>query len=262
MIWAAPFLGEFGWECSVWAPWLRYQQDRLKLPMTVVCEKGKALLYEDFAEVVEIDPSIVLRDCQHALNPFGGKLAKEDYENYVTKVSGHAVKCITPVDLQVKWTDGVPSPRHSLYKSHHVKLKFVPTIAIHARDHQHIDRNWPLEKWEDLLNQVGIGWHVKVVGSNYAAMLPKNSIVDDCRGMPLDELAVVLSNSVCMIGPSSGPLAFAMLCEIPVVWWSGHPKNGPRFAHAWNPFDVGVTEVAPNWDPTVDQVREACRRYW
>jgi len=261
-IWAAPFLGEFGWECSVWSPWLRYQQDRLQLPMTVVCEEGKALLYSDFAEVVEQEPSVMIRDCQHALTPRGGKLVKEDYENYVTKAAGGAQKCITPIDLSVSWAGGPPAPRYHVYKSYKVKPVHVPTIAIHARDHQHGDRNWPLRKWDELLEQVGIGWHVTVIGSKDGAMMPADPRCDDWRGVPLERLAELLSNACCIVGPSSGPLAFAMLCELPVVWWSGHAKNGPRFDSVWNPFDVPVTHVAPNWNPTVDQVREACRRYW
>lgn len=263
MIWAAPFLGEFGWECSVWAPWLRHQQAELGQPMTVVCEKGKKLLYEDFAKVeeIEVEPSPI-RDCQHAMTQMGAKFGKHDYENFVTPIAGSAVKCITPVDLSVTWKGGPPAPRVHIYKSYRIKPKHIPTIAIHARSHQHADRNWPIRKWDELLEQVGVGWHVTVVGSKDGAMLPSNHRCDDWRGVPLERLAELLSNACCIVGPSSGPLAFAMLCETPVVWWSGQAKNGPRFDSIWNPFGVEVTHAANHWNPTVDQVREACRKYW
>lgn len=261
-LWAAPFLGEFGWECSVWSPFLRYQQERLGLPMTVVCEKGKALLYGDFARVVEIEPSIMIRDCQHALTPRGGKIVKEDYENYVTKAAGGAKKCITPIDLQVTWAGGPPAPRFHVYKSYRVKDQpplLRNTIALHARDHQHTDRNWSMTRWEFLVGTSDLDCDFISVGSKEGSLLVPGT--EDHRGIDLGELAMDLSLCEAIVGPSSGPLAFAMLCEVPVIWWSGHAKNGPRFDSVWNPFDAPVTHVANHWNPTVMEVEKACQKY-
>lgn len=262
MIWAAPFLGEFGWECSVWSPWLRYQQDRLQLPMTVVCEKGKALLYEDFAKVIEVKPSVEnpIRDCQHALTPMGAKLTKQDYENMCYGAAGHAVKCITPVDLQVTWHRGPPEPKFHIYKSYRRDIDDPRNrVMIHARNHQHSDRNWHERRWERVVHELKFDcYDVMSIGSKDGALHIEGTI--DARDVPLDRLADYISMADFVVGPSSGPLAFAMLCETPVVWWSGHAKNGQRFNSAWNPFSVFVDNVADNWNPTPEQVIEACRK--
>jgi hypothetical protein len=259
-IWAAPFLGEFGWECSVWSPWLRYQQDKLDQPMTVVCERGKALLYEDFAEVVEIDPSVLIRDCQHALTPFGAKLCGRDYENAVAMAAGSAQKCITPIDLSVTWKGGPPAPRFHIYKSYKQDIMTGRNrLAIHARNHQHTDRNWSPARWDDLVSQLKFDcYDVVSIGSKEAALHIEGTT--DGRGISLEDLALDLSACDFAVGPSSGPLAFAMLCETPVVWWSGHAKNGPRFNSVWNPFGVKVEHAANNWNPHVEKVYAACRR--
>lgn len=259
MIWAAPFLGEFGWEVAVWSPWLRYQQDRLQLPMTVVCERGKALLYEDFAEVEEIDHSVYLRDCQHALTPKGAKIGKHDYENFVTEVAGGVQKCITPIDLQVNWAGGPPAPKFHIYKSYGVDIIDFECdrVSIHARSHQHADRNWSPARWGSLVSQLkSDGYDVMSIGSKDAALYIEGTT--DERSVSLERLAELISLSDFVVGPSSGPLAFAMLCETRVVWWSAHVKNGPRFDSVWNPFGVKVTHVANNWNPHVEEVYDAC----
>jgi hypothetical protein len=227
--------------------------------MTVLCEYGKALLYEDFAKVFEVEPSELIRDCQHALTLKGAKLVREDYENRVMMIAGGAKKCITPIDLAVTWRGGPPAPRFSLYKSYKQDILFGRTrVAIHARNYQHGDRNWSVEKWGDLVARLSVNGVKEFVsiGRKDAAFHIEGTT--DGRGVSLEDLAIDLSVCDFIVGPSSGPLAFAMLCETPVVWWSGHAKNGPRFDAIWNPFDVKVTHVANNWNPTVQQVYSAC----
>jgi hypothetical protein len=258
VIWVAPFLGEFGWECSVWSPWLRWQQDKLGQPITVLCEYGKALLYEDFAKVIEVEPTPLIRDCQHALTTKGAKLCGRDYENLVTMIAGGAKKCITPLDLSVTWAGGPPAPRFHIYKSYKVDIHTDRNrCAIHARNYQHGDRNWSPARWDSLVSQLSFDcYDVVSIGSKDAALHIEGTT--DHRGASLEALAWDLSQCDFVVGPSSGPLAFAMLCETPVVWWSGHAKNGPRFDKVWNPFGVKVTHVATNWNPHVEEVYEAC----
>jgi len=260
-IWAAPFLGEFGWECSVWSPWLRWQQAQLGQPLTVVCERGKKLLYEDFAKVVEIEPSVLIRDCQHALTVKGAKLCGRDYENAVAMAAGSAKKCITPLDLSVTWKGGPPAPRFHIYKSYKVDIAMDRNlVVVHARNHQHADRNWSPARWNDLVDRLKFdAYDVISIGSNSGALHIEGT--EDMRGVSLEKLAGTLSECKYIVGPSSGPLAFAMLCETPVVWWSGQAKNGPRFDAIWNPFGVPVTHVANNWRPTVMEVATSCRKF-
>jgi hypothetical protein len=259
-IWAAPFLGEFGWECSVWAPWLRYQHHRLGgLPITVICEVGKAALYEDFAEVIEasIFSEPLRRDCQNAFRPEGGKLIKYDYENYVTEVAGGSKKCITPIDMQLRW----PNAKHSRWHKYRRDIDDPRNrVLIHARNHQHPTRNWSPARWNDLVDRLAFdAYDVMSIGSKAGAFHIDGTV--DARGVPIDDLINYLSMADFIVGPSSGPLAFALLCETPTVWWSGNNKDVPRFWKDWNPFDTAQCAASKTWNPTVQEVYETCQKF-
>lgn len=258
MIWAAPFLGEFGWECTVWTPWLRWQQDQLKMPMTVVCEEGKAALYADFAEVVEIDifSSLLRRDCQNAFKPQGGKLVAWDYMNYVNEAGGVGKRCLTPIDLKLNW----PNAKHSRWHKYRREIDDPRNrVLIHARCHQHAKRNWSRKQWEIVVDGLNADYYdVMSIGSKAAAFHIDGT--KDARGVPLDDLMNCMSMADFVVGPSSGPLALAMLCETPVVWWSANAKDRKRFATDWNPFGSPERQVAPNWNPTAQKVYEACQK--
>ena len=262
MIWVAPFLGEFGWETTIWSPWLRHEQDRLNTEFHVLCEKGKRLLYDDFAVVTELEWEWgYIRDCNHAITPQGAKLGKPDYVNYCTKAAGHGVKCIAPTDLKTTWPGGTPQAKHSKFKSYREPYDEPRNlIAIHARQAQHRERNWSEENWAELVDKLKFeGYHVISTGSVGSSLHVKGT--ENCRGIDLDQLARLLSGVDAIVGPSSGPMAFAMLCETPVVWWSQNRKDEQRFIKTWNPFGVQTHRVAPNWCPTVGEVLRVCRRF-
>lgn len=262
-IWAGPFLGEFGWETTIWTPWLRHEQHRLKVPFHVVCETGKALLYRDFAEVeeIEIEPSILVRDCQHAITQKGAKFGKHDYENFLTGVADHGVKSLTPIDLSTTWPGGVPQARrgrwHKYRKETHGKRNWV---AIHARKMRHEDRNWSPEAWHLLIDKLTTRGH-EVLSIGSCDQTHDLEGVTDYRGCSLWMLAEYLSSCRYLVGPSSGPMAFAMLCEVPVIWWSGNRKDVARFAGSWNPFKSIQSQVPASWKPTVEAVEDACPEF-
>jgi len=258
-IWAGPFLGEFGWETTIWSPWLRHEQHRLKVPFHVVCEDGKDLLYRDFAMVHEVRRmESVRRDCQNAFRPKGGKLTREDYENYCITAAGHGVKCLTPIDLTTVWPGGVPQARQAAFKTHYKKTHGERNwVAIHARRAQHEDRNWPPEAWHLLIDKLTTRGH-EVLSIGAHRQTHDLEGVTDYRGCDLWMLAEYLSSCRYLVGPSSGPMAFAMLCEVPVIWWSKNRKDVGRFAGSWNPFHTLEHRVRESWSPTVEEVANSC----
>ncbi len=233
------------------------------MEFVVGCEAGKDKLYQDFATVWTIDPQVhVHRDAQHAIvNRI--KLRKQGYQNFCNRKAGTSVRCITVHDLPVDWSGSAPpTARHAAFKSYRDEDgERNGTFVIHARKTvRNSDRNWMQSKWDELVTKLLAAGHgVLSVGSTEGASHIHGTF--DRRDVPLTELAKDLSQSTAIIGPSSGPLAFAMLCETPVLWWGPNEKDGPRFRRAWNPFDVKTCHIASSWDPDVDQVEAACRRF-
>lgn len=256
-IWAAPFLGEFGWLVSVWVPWLRGQAQKTDRQLSAYCQRGHEALFEDFANPVPVEVSDVLptssRDCHRAYRG-SRQLDRLDYLRTIA-VSAQS-SALTPPDLGFVWTEtGAPMAVDGVFRRYGEEVTGQRhVICVHARSvAQNDQRNWPLEKWDELLDHVGDD--AVAVGSTDGALCPTGCI--DMRGVPLSEVIAVLSLSRLVIGPSSGPLPLANLCETPVVWWSGATKDAERFRSAWNPFEVQNTQAAQSWDPSVDDVVRA-----
>lgn len=258
-VWVAPFFGEFGWECSVWAPWLRHEQERRNVPFSVLCEKGKAGLYEDFSEVTEVVPQNHLqRDCQHAIEGQGvKKISARAYQNHCYLWAGRTVKCITPHDLPVEWPEGEPPrPKHATYVVYGKEVEDRNLVLVHAR---YIDRckerNWARKKWDELAGKLKC--EVFSIGSVEGAHWVDNTI--DIRGCDVRALVDSMGSAKVVIGPSSGPLALALLCKAPVVWWSRNMKDLQRFDTAWNPHAAPNWSPCPTWDPAVEEVERTCQ---
>jgi ADP-heptose:LPS heptosyltransferase len=257
-VYVAPFVGEFGWECMMWAPWLRNQKHCRAKPFMVLCEYGKAALYEDFAKVIEIDPiPTKKRDCQHGFDDERGKFDRRFYADVVfAATAGFHRPTLTPLDLKVLWpADYPPTPIGAKHHSLHVEVdEPYNLIAVHARSLDRVPlRNWSPVKWDELVDKLKFeGYHVFAIGSKGEALCPSGC--EDMRGASLHELSRVLSRTDAVIGPSSGPLHFANLCKTPVVWWSANGKDIKRYSTYWNPFNCENVQVTRSWKPTIDEV--------
>ena len=268
---AAPFFGEFGWEVSLWVPWLRWQMQRHypHQDLTVLCQPGHEYLYEDFAKQIfkREPPGVVTAiDCQNCW--IGGQRLHEDtYRNMVKTAQG--VKQLpkrsvfTPYDLQTTWSNEQPphlGKRGSFHCYGKPNDKQEGWIAVHARGcpSKQPERNWPMAKWEKLLEELDAK-HVVAIGTLDGSLRPPGA--ENLRGLPLRDVCDAVSRCQVIVGPSSGPLALAMLCGTPVVWWSPNDKDEPRFHKLWNPFGVREQQVARSWDPDPDEVEYACQRF-
>jgi ADP-heptose:LPS heptosyltransferase len=168
---------------------------------------------------------------------------------------------ITPMDLRVNWHgDAPPSLKQGEYRPYGTGKKQDGWMCVHARQcpGKQPERDWPEFKWAQFLGEFDME-HVIVVGSKKGSM--SFSGCEDLRGQPMLEVCDAISRCKFIVGPSSGPLALAMLCCTPVVWWSSNLKDQPRFQKAWNPFSVETIQVATHWEPDADEVEAACQRF-
>ncbi len=263
---AAPFLGEFGWEVSLWVPWLRHQMQHhyQGRDLTVLCRPGHQYLYEDFCEkamTFEVAKQ-TKADCQNVWLD-GHRLTKKDYLTMAAVALRQRLvpkDTITPHDLRVHWQgDNPPTLRQSEYRPYGSREKQEGWIAVHARmSETNPVRNWAWNAWDKLLSEFPVE-HIIAVGTKEASHAPPDT--EDLRGHSLREVCDAISRCQLIVGPSSGPLALAMLCCTPVVWWSGNLKDQPRFKNAWNPFNVPTIQVATSWDPDPLEVEAACQKF-
>lgn len=264
---AAPFLGEFGWEVSLWVPWLRWMMSKhyQGRDLTVICRAGHEYLYEDFTDktfTFAVGKPIDKVDCQNVWIE-GHRLNKKDYQTMAAVTMQMKVTprdTITPMDLQVHWSgDEPPHLKQGEYRPYGSREKQEGWVAVHARlAGQNQGRNWPSYKWGQLMSVIDPG-HTISVGTKGAALHVEGT--EDLRGLSLKEVCDAISRCQLIVGPSSGPLALAMLCGTPVVWWSPNPKDVSRFKKHWNPFHVEQSRASASWDPDVIEVEAACQGF-
>lgn len=253
-LYAGPCWGEFGWLVAVWAPWLRAKA--LDCEMVVLCRPGEEGLFEDFAEVkaLDVEPGsigVTRQHCQHAWR--GPKvLAAHDYRELVSGIQGIDLdRLLTPYDLKEDRRSGVPVAPVAKWHRYGDEAAERTVTLIHARKlSKHPEYNWSRRNWEDLREYLPDD--VLAIGSPGGAMCPAG--YEDARGLSLRELIGLMSRARVVIGPSSGPLPLANLCETPVVWWAPVASGPRRYGEAWNPFSVQNLLVAPTWTPSVEQV--------
>lgn len=271
---AAPFLGEFGWQVSLWVPWLRWLRQELYAArdFTVICKPGHEGLYEDFAtKVIPHEVTGITRiDCEMAwMNgvQVKGQIYEDIIRQAIDKPRGRTPPTVTPLSMNYSWPPGrppLPMKGQATYQLYGGEKKRVDPrlIAIHARMcEKQPERNWSASHWEQMLEKWGIvGRHFAFVGSvedSIALNLPQ---AEDMRGISVKEEVEILSHCGMMIGPSSGPLHLANHCGTPVVWWADGEKNIERYDTAWNPFKVpNKCVTSADWRPTPEQV-VACLR--
>ncbi len=257
MTYVAPFLGEFGWEVSVWAPFLRFQSKASGgSEMTVLCKPGHEALYADFAnKVIGVPdlPKVDRTDCVTAwVN--GVRLRAQDYERLIAehlRRKRAPARSWNPHAMPVEWLPDVPpvALHRDWYRYGDHTLKRELVVAHIRKSEQHPERNTSPNLFPG---------EVEVcVGSKDAAMSIPHLSVEDMRGIPLIDLIAIFNRAKVVIGPSSGPLALAMLCGAPVVWWSPNTKDGPRFKHMWNPFGVVTKRASDTWLPRAEGVKRA-----
>lgn len=263
ILYAGPWVGEFGWELFCWQGHLRYLSTSYKKTV-ITCKKGHGCLYKDFAEVIELN--IPPLDA-NMWNCHGFKFPS--FRNIFGRELGPN-KWIPPLSPIVRYDHMHKLDKESLFRMFS-KQTFVKygtlskgyDILIHARSKTNLVnnnvkssyRNWHKVNWQRLADEFK-DKNIACIGTKYEA---EHIIGDDLRGISLSELTNVLASSKVLVSPSSGPVHLAALCGCPHITWFGDPyevENTIRFTTDWNPFGTKVDVVYdPKWNPTVKQLK-------
>lgn len=246
---AGPWVGEFGWELFGWQAYIR--RIAPKFPeVTIACKEGMQYLYQDFADRIILynieEPGTggwICKGLDKIPDPRGEVEDTHAYLHPYFKIGYYLSR---------------PSKSHPGF----FKQKFIPLgedsdteydIAIHARatgkNHSAKRNIWGERDWVRFVKKFEDNSMV-AVGSKSDALCPEG--VTDMRDKPLSESATVIRSSRCMVGPSSGPMHLAALCETPIAVFTADSNNKSRYKKYWNPFNIKVKYIGmDDWDANV-----------
>ncbi len=235
-----PWVGEFGWELMTWQAWCRQQAKKFK--KAYACSfPDMGYLYEDFATFV----------------PHSYKKRYLDW----TKVNEMDIQYEIPPDVTQQF---IPFKEYRVEGQDFRRLgwpwkpgDFIKgDVLIHARGINKGGKNYPVEKWEKLVEllkaEIGDSGIVGSVGSAEDLLIKDT---EDFRGLPLVELCLYLSQARMVIGQSSGVMHLASLCMAPhIVWADSRTYFGEtlemRYKHTWNPLNAPVHYIFDDkWEP-------------
>lgn len=250
-LFAGPWVGEFGWELFCWQGMVRRFVEENKINKVVIgCRTGHEYLYKDFAhDFINIDPEPVT-DCQRCHTYQYDNL----HEKYLKSAQDRWINPFLEYNKIVATRNGarlpfLPNCKYIKYGDAQAAPKKYDLI-IHARNTNKFNtdkRNWEESKWKELVECTGLS--CASIGSESAALHIENT--DDLRGVPLEQLCSYISASTVVVGPSSGPMHLASLCNTPHFVWSGDKPNVDRYELYWNPLKTKVKILDPvyGWNP-------------
>lgn len=243
-----PWVGEFGWELCWWNPMIRHYSKQYD-HTTVAAPESSRYLYE-FA-----DTFIPLKT--KGITYWEGEL---EGELPVVSANFH----ITPEHEFTRHRDEpdrVSAKRlwRSLAPKNPVK---VADVLCAFRPEKHIrnrlipGKEYPLQKCQEVVNSlITKGLSVACFGGieNYCPIG-----AHDMRCTSLEKLCSAIAGAKCVIGPSSGPIHLASLCECPHVTWIASPHHTleQRYTRLWNPFSTPVRFVCHSRIPSHEEVVE------
>jgi hypothetical protein len=233
---AGPWVGEFGWElfsfqCNVRAIAKEYDE------VIVSSRKGNYILYKDFAsDYIPFELTVV--------NSENGKTYLKDE---IDCFSGYEFTDRYDPSNREKstvWFDKSSKPEFIKFGRKNAKHKY--DIVIHARNipsksndqkilSKKVQRNWGEKNWKVLVEHFrGQGLKICSIGTKDAAFHIKGTV--DKRGVSLKEVVNIMRSSTLIVGPSSGPMHLATLCDCPQYVWTHKDGIRRRYKKVWNPF--------------------------
>ena len=263
-LFVGPWVGEFGWELFAWHGMVRayIESHQGKFDSVTVCSRpGHELLYSGLYD--RYYPFDVFSEETDRWKNRGVDTSKI-IEVINTELNEDEYEWLRPDNYRVGRTK--PPHRFVSFHSHSPLCSNGFDVLIHVRDIEKCDtgyRNWPARHAERvaqaLMNQ---GLTVACIGLSGSSTLVPGA--EDFRDIPLGRLAVLMSRSKVVVGPTAGPTHFAALCETPQVAWMTKTEHEVRVRDTWNPFKVPVrTMPSPSddhwrkrvmWLPLVEDV--------
>ena len=242
-LYAGPWVGEFGWELFCWQGFVRAKaMTKTYSYVVIVTRPGNEAIYRDIIDdyggqilTVEIPTATMnmwknddyaLEDFKHALwTPTGGEWFKPD--NFFRGIPNLSPFYVVPRRNQ--------------------QCEREADILFHVRNSSHSGtefRNWSLNHAArtayDLKDR---GLRVASIGKTGAAAHIADTI--NMLDLSLENLAQVMKSAKLIVGPVSGPIHFAALCQLPRVTWGSHVHEQKRLHKWWNPFVVPTALFTP-----------------
>jgi hypothetical protein len=236
-LFVGPILSEFGWELMELQGYVRKQAEGFERVL-VWTRPGREFLYAGIATMVYThDIKCVSTDHRaHVIhNPDGHDATIESIDEqkaYLKKRGYEIIDCEIPSpDLRFReqFAD------HGLQSF--AKLgRRQPRIVVHMRNKKHVDnseRNYPPELWERIIDGLRHRGPIAAIGTTAEALCLDRC--EDYRDIAGEALCDLLANADIVIGPSSGPMHLASLCNAPHVTWTDKASTKRRYIDGWNP---------------------------
>lgn len=236
-LFAGPFIGEFGMELFTWQSHIRYmasQFDRTIISSRPECE----FIYKDFcSDFIPFDPGSYNADGYRLIDV--EELAIPHVHEWVSPTKTIRVLSLDSWNRHIKGTE-------QKFISYRAAGDKSIDFCLCARNFStgaktKIDRNWPVERATELANLL-ISKGAKIASVGLPATAAHIEGTENLLGLSLENLAGILSSCRAIIGPSSGLMHFATLCECPqIVWGETHLEK--RYVNDWNPFGTPVNYI-------------------
>jgi len=262
ILFAGPWVGEFGWELFAWQGYIRSLS---KFYDKIICisSSSSRFLYEDFCDdFIEFLPdSGEYKDSFYKVGfEINGKLIMELIKKNGIDIHQDSLHILVPrrigdpprTRLEEKFVFG-PLYVSPTYKKLGIKTS-SNNLIIHARNRTlRSQDNWPEQKWKILIDKLkDIGYNVISVGLKQESMHVEGT--EDKRGCQQQELLNMLASAKCIFGPSSGAMHLASLCGCPQIVWSDK-SNFVRYTKNWNPFSAEVLFLSEyDWQPKPEYI--------
>lgn len=241
-----------GWMVMTSIPAIRHMSRKFD-KTTVVCPTGFYPLCEDFAgEGIEIkQKGQADRWLVDGKVPRIPRKIKEAYPKATAVESG--IKICTEAKREYVRYGRISSRNYG-------------KILIHARaedDYGSGERNWPLSKYRKIIKMFS-EYEFASIGTKASHIKGSR----DFRNIPIKALVDIMRSAELIIGPSSGPLHLAALCECPIVVWTDSKwqksiggTNKDRYKKIWNPFKSKVKVIINRtWNADVFEVAEVMHK--
>ena len=207
ILFAGPWVGEFGWELMNWQGWLRALAPRYE-EVWVSSRASSEALYADVA--TRFIPHSIRGDSVHVV---AKNLENPEERERILGMATPEMDLLRPRLF-------VPA-RAQRFIRFGRRMEDAPAdILLHARGKTIAGgRNWSVDAWRGLCGRLcDAGLRVGCVGLTSATLdIPG---VEDFRDRPLEETMNLMASARMVVGPSSGPMHLASLCGAPHVVWT------------------------------------------
>ena len=229
VLFAGPWVGEFGWELMHWQGFLRKLAPRYE-KVIVCCRAGQEALYSDFAHEFVLHDVRGTADCNRLLS----------VEN--PQELARVLALVPPGADHLRPLGAQPHERQVFRRFGERREEIATDLLFHPRGRGHgSDRNWSRENWERMLDLIRpLDLKVGCIGLTSATQ----ELVGDFaefRDRPLSESLDLIASTRLVVGPSSGPMHLASLCGTAHLVWTDRCRyargltNRIKYERTWNP---------------------------